>query len=323
MIHELFASLLLATTMGTPLIRTTPLKANLTQIGGLYNFRNYIDTNYINKYTTRTTAYITLDTSFEEGTGRFTNPIRYNEEDFYLNGIYLTINPNDSMGIEFEYYDRDLEGSTLNLTWYLEDDLSELENESQDQVSWIYFNIRDSILADETASDLFNAIFTHEENWYVKNYTGWYSFSSTAQGLSWVANMYGNVTMGQRMYYSAEISGNFINAMMYDPANDIYKYDTMALPFSTSQRSTQWYLNGVKMTNGSRLHWESVGTFSYVPTTQPGEYSFSDLFFDLADTPIYFIYSIFNWELFGANLFIAFIGLTSFALILVLFRKFL
>lgn len=78
----------------------------------------------------------------------------------------------------------------------------------------------------------------------------------------------------------------------------------------------------IKMTQNEYNRWQSYGVFGYVPQVQPGEYEFDDLFFSLVDTPIYFVYSIFNWKLFGANLFIAFTGLVSFALVLILFRRF-
>lgn len=325
MIKEFLATVLFAFSSGTPLTKTTPYKANLTQIVGMYNFRNEINYDLLENYNETTNTYIVLDTSIDnEETAKYTNPIRYNENDYWLIGIYLNVHPGVAVGIEFEWYDNEEEATTLNLTWYWNNDLNELENQDQENYPRsIYFNIRQSILADEVTTNIFNALFTHEDNWYIKNYTGWYSFSSTTQGISWTANMYGSITMGQTMYYSATINGNFIKAQMYDPNNDVYKYDAMALPFSTSQRGTQWYLAGAKMTNEDKTKWESVGTFAYIPKTQPGEYSLRDLFFSLADTPIYFIYSIFNWQLFGANLFIAFIGLVSFALILLLFRRFL
>lgn len=321
MIHEIIASLLLATSCGTPLIRTTPLKANLSKISGIYNFRNSVDTTYLEKYrqSGAVTEYIYFDTSNITDKTMYIDPIRIDNENYYLSYMQLGYSGLQSaVYIRMYYYDDEGTIDEFNVTYYESANIEYIASEMQD----MYFYVRESILLDEMQSDLFKAVFTLDENEFTKNYSGYYQFNNYLASGNYNYNMYGNVTIGQRMYYNSNLLTNKVVTNTYNSQNGIYENYDIMLPFTNSGTPGQWYLN-VKMTEEDYTNWQRVGNFGYIPQVTPGEYTFSDLFFDLADTPIYFVYSIFNWELFGANLFLAFIGLTSFALILVLFRKFL
>ena len=63
------------------------------------------------------------------------------------------------------------------------------------------------------------------------------------------------------------------------------------------------------------------GTFSYVQPQLPSDFSFRDFFFGIADTPLYYAWSLLNWDLFGLNLFVDFCGLCTLALIVFVIKK--
>lgn len=322
MIKEILATILFSFSTSTNSFKAQPRKANLEKIGGVYNIRNQIESTYLSNYEGVTTGDIYFDTSHDTEEIKFLDPVRINNQNYYLSSINLsytalqsriicTINVYDSTGtiddpIQFTFS----ENTSIEIL------PSYLQN--------MYFYVRQSMLMNEDQSNLFNALFTTQENLYTKNYTGYYSFNNQVQTIDENIAMYGNITIGQNMFYTVTGIANSSNLVVsyYNPTDQIYNVKNLALPFSNNAESTQWYMQ-VKMTEEDYVNWENYGVFGYVPQIRPDTYSFEDLFFSLADTPIYFLYSIFNWQLFGANLFIALIGLISFALVLLLFRRFL
>lgn len=323
MIKEFLATVLFAFSSGTPLTKTTPYKANLYKVGGMYNLRNSPNTDLTSKYKAQgtTTSLIYFDTSVENGqTPLYLDPLRIQGTTYYLESMQLNYTGlQEATYITVNFYEQDSTRQSFQFNYF---DTARIEY-LQDFLRDMYFYVRESVLLDEVQTDLFNAIFTKEENLYTKNYTGYYSFNTNENYIDCVLGMYGNITIGQNMYYTIEEdTTSSFKLGYYDASTSTFSTTTLSLPFSATGQSSQWYLT-VKMSQSEYDNWGQCGTFGYVPQVTPDAYSFSDLFFNLADTPIYFIYSIFNWQLFGANLFIAFIGLVSFALILLLFRRFL
>lgn len=328
MIQNLFATLLFAGSVAnTPILM--PRKAMYNKVTGTYNLVNSINNAYLTNYTEYKETYIWFDnTTFDSElqAPKYSVPLRYDNKTYYLNNIYLEWYPNNEyMSIEIVMYDAYLVNETIEVLYYDSMNLEDIEDYTFAQ---IYFNVMDAILLSELQTNLFNSVFTREENLYTVNYTGYYAFNnSLTQFNQTSSNMLGTITIGQNMYnqittvHNMPTSRDFIMARYYNAQTDGYDTKFLYAPFNNYGTSNQWYLS-VKMTQNEYNRWQSYGVFGYVPQVQPGEYEFDDLFFSLVDTPIYFVYSIFNWKLFGANLFIAFTGLVSFALVLILFRRF-
>ena len=64
---------------------------------------------------------------------------------------------------------------------------------------------------------------------------------------------------------------------------------------------------------------QNNGTFQYVPTTETSD--FQDLFFALADTPIYYITTWFNFEILGFNIGVAIVSMMTLLVIVFVIKK--
>lgn len=328
MIKEIFASVLLTCNFGTPILKTPYKATNNNKIYGTYNVVNYASEElYNNESRTYVGAGYVFDDTFSNEdleAPKYLNPVWYNSKEYFLEYMHLEWYKNQFFSIEIGLYDLYLNATTIEYEYYMGDYSSDLDVKDAS----MYFQIRQSYLMTQDQALLFNSIFTTQDNYFVTTYTGYYSFNNSLTVFNSTANMQGLITIGQRMYTGARtVTGTSSNSGLrveyYDSQNNNYTSTVLKLPFSATGNSNQWYLTGVKMTQEEYATWTTYGTFAYIPRTTPDAYDFNDLFFSMADTPIYFIYSIFNWQLMGANLFIAFVGLISFAIILVLFRRFM
>lgn len=331
MIKEIFASVLLACNFGTPILKT-PYKANNEgKVSNLYNLRDELDYSYFDDFTEVYPITLLIDKTYNETTEnrRYTNPCWIDNKVMYfyqLDADYSISGHALNMTLYF-YNDEDTDYtiSYEDYFWYDESDATALQDLPQ-YLQELVIDIREPMYLSGIYYAYWYSIFTHSDNEFVTSYTGYYTFSNTRTAIDYRTVMLGSIMMfSSNVYglYGEQQTGNNTNRikyLTYNSAYDKYGTGTRILPMTTEN---QWYISASKMPKSSYLRWSSYGTFGYVPQTTPDSYSFKDLFFSFADTPIYFIYSLFNWQLFGANLFIAFIGLTSFALLLVLFRRFL
>lgn len=321
MIKEILATLLITFSGASNTFKAPPKKEMLTKVGGTYNLRNAPNYDYLENYSFPTSEIIYFGQITDEN--KPYAPVRYNNKTYELTEINIDFDGTQNTKNLFVT----VKAWPNNLT--IEYDITygdTIEAISQVDGS-MYFYMIDSLLLNEKQNNLFKAVFTAEENYYTKNYSGYYSFNNTVTTLPYDVNMYGSIMLGNEMVYSVtsknDYTPNYFETIYFDTESNYYYTNNFNVPITASGVSNQWYINGAKMTETEYTNWQRYGTFGYVPQTPPDAYSFNDLFFSLADTPIYFIYSIFNWQLFGANLFIAFIGLISFALVLLLFRRFL
>lgn len=145
---------------------------------------------------------------------------------------------------------------------------------------------------------LFETLFTTADNQFVVSYDGYYTMNSTSVSSNFV--IVGNLMYQQRLYLGFFKYGDNWRYLYYDSENDNYGY---LLITPNSQGNGQYYFNNVKMPVSSRLALSNVGVFAFVRDTSYDNATFRDMLFSVMDSPLYFLSSLFNWELFGTNLF--------------------
>ena len=226
-----------------------------------------------------------------------------------ISGAYLILN----------YYD-------INNTDYMVDfrvynTLSNLNEEYQT----IFFHVINSVYFEDNDYALFNAIFTHDDNAYVKTYNGYFTFLNGGYILDDTRlNIFGSTTWNNSLSYTFNLYSDndvYINSyerLIYDVQNS--KYVVQSDYLRSNNDNPYIYFNGVKLTydsfNAINNH---LGVFTFVPSTDTSD--FEDLLFSIADTPLYFIVSLFNFEMLGINLYIALAGLLTLVIVIVIIRK--
>ncbi|MEM4935064.1 MAG: hypothetical protein QXY78_03945 [Thermoplasmata archaeon] len=179
----------------------------------------------------------------------------------------------------------------------------------------IYFP-RYTYLEQEIA-DVFNFFFTQQPNSYHSYYTGYYTFNNVPSGRF---SLYGNVSANNSLFnlldYNSTYSDDYINFSYVVDDSTLY-YQLYKNTTWNSSRSI--YFSSVLLPDNLRAYMEARGVFAYIPQTELSD--FQDLFFTLADTPIYYLTTWFNFELLGFNFGIAIISLLSLLLVLFIVKK--
>lgn len=290
---------------------------SMNQIHGLYNFKQEIDYSELPQNSIINFNF-PLDGSTSPYLGYYV-PFYYNTNLYYLTGIRFSFNNyiSPTCGLEFDYYDYD---GHLDSIYYLitEGDINDVLPAGYLD---IFFNVLPTYSLDSTKLSLFNSLFTHDDNEYVVSYNGYYSFFTTG-GFS----LSQNVDIGGSI--NAGVNGIYFSYSVYPQGNVYYTsyeyYDTLTQRYLVTGDAftpvTNLIING-KMTYASYVALSNVGVFAYVRDSSYDNTDFHDLLFTIMDTPVYLISRLFNFELFGMNLFIAFSGLLTLAVVIMIIRK--
>lgn len=326
MLKEIIATVLLSSSLGTTLIPKKVYNANT--VHGTYVFRDDFST-YLNEYKLKYPDHDVheIDFSNQYGDTAFKGLFTYNniyyigvvetfriQIDYLENDIYMNIVIEDngtSNGVFLDYENIN-DANTLNKIIAL--------NVNQDNVKYHTLYIDNYINFEYEEYDLFMCFYTQSGNQYNTYYNGWYH---AINPITWntyypikcqiiVENvMYPNFEFEQGKWYawyeSVDSNGNneYQEVEIY---NNGWKITDMNL-----------YINGMLPNNIYTL-MNNSGTFTYV---QPPieDYTFQEFFFSIIDAPLYYIYSLFNWELFGISVFYAFCGLVTMAVVVIVVKK--
>lgn len=250
-------------------------------------------------------------------------------ENKYLKVIEMTLNysmqnaPNYTMSIECLYYDED-EGYNTTGTWALGGGtnaqykyLSNYNDVAKNLIlyfpSQFYFN--------ETSDNYFSGIFTHSNNAYITSYDGYINLAVNYVSSDY--DIYGNFIIDNSLYKS-----------IFDEAGDTLMYGTYIDYNGNEQIIKERYLFGndrapkdrniyaniTKLPLVDKAKIENFAVFTYV---QPAveQYSFSEFMFSIMDAPLYYLTSMFNFELFGMNMYVALASLVTLAIIIIVIKK--
>lgn len=294
-------------------------------VSGIYNFRDSFDFSIFDMRDIGG-SYIVFDED-----DNFLVPFSYDSDNrpaYYLesityfigNEIELTAN---NISVIFELYDSDSNHLTLDVDIYATDTLasvSRLEN-----VRTLMFYVINGINLYPQEYKVFNFLFTHDDNTFMRSYSGYYSFINggvLANNNNY--NIFGTATFGNSISFTFDfysINNSFITnieRLTYDVLGRNYSVSNLVI----NRRPANFvYFDNVKMSISTYTALNgTLGTFSYVPSSTP-DTSFEDLLFGIADSNLYYIVSLFNFEMFGMNLYIALSGLLTLVIVIVIIRK--
>lgn len=317
MFKELFATAILSTCLGAKTLQ--PDKAFSNQLNGgycvrdIYTVGGYRDESlrgYSFEYTSGsynghafwydfdTSTYIELDSFLMDYGVSYPNAISIslsNADNTYEHSDYIDINT-----VGYDLYD-DLPSRLMGGIIYFDD----------------YFYVPSD------SSKLFRHVFFAESNEYVINYTGWYSFNSNINSVNNYFNVYGNVssnnTLYNHLYGSHEADGIYYLQSNLSINLTLRPY---IMHDDTGWHSSQLvYFTGVLIPYEMRQRLLSLGNFNYIPdvpnTTLP------EVIFSVVDAPVFYLYSLFNFDVFGTNLFIAFTSLVTLVVVIAILKKIL
>lgn len=336
MIKTLFATALLSFSVGAKSIdhREAATNNRLT-INGCYNFKDVIDDlssiddgryeivfeNYVNNVS-QNLQIVPIHRSSETSTIWYCDSIQFDKSDYNVELTFHVYNYAYSHGVDWIY------------NFNSGDDISDFSSSSYDLI----FEVRQSYVLLDEETQLFNALFTSEDNIYTISYSGFYSFRNNLSTMNNKFAVFGYSIFNQQTY---SFMFNYGDGVHTDTASGIYMsyyslYDenysnyegyaieSFAFPLNRNYvESSQILFNNVKMSQTSYQRLASYGAFAYVRDTSYDDADWKDLLFSVVDSPIYMISRLLNFEIFGINLYIALAGLLTIVVIVFCVRKFL
>lgn len=305
------------------------LRSSYNTISGVYNFKDaYSNENSLDGlFDEQTTFYYSFDTGNYQDMKNCCfiswNDTTRDDQRNFIYGINLTFYPSEpgsaaEIVATFLYLIRDGTSGSRTVLVYDGYDVTDF---NYGDLIFYYF---DSFFVSDNQAKMFNAVFTKEDNYYTRSYDGYYNFVNPGAHLPYYINVYGIVNFNNSIYYCMTQGYDQLNFFYMDYDINSYAQKVYTYPFSTTQvaKTNNILFSGVKMRATTYTMLEQVGVFSYVKDTAYENATFSDLLFSVMDTPIYFISRLLSFELFGVNLFVAFTGLLTVCVVLVLIRKF-
>lgn len=207
----------------------------------------------------------------------------------------------------------------------LEDWLTYSTNTNSVKYHILYIN--NYLRVNEQDFDIFNIFYTGLGNEYNTFYDGYYTFvNNWSNSFYWNAQITTICDNQMHDLLGREGDGNGLKA--YSTYFEGNNYDTIIYEGGSNNTGGYYkikdrtiYLSGM-LPNWLYDKFDTAGTFGYIP--KPVEsYTFSEFFFSVMDAPIYYLWSLFNFELFGMNLFIALTSMITLCIVIIVIRKIL
>lgn len=329
MFKTLLATLMLSTSFGTPLIKTTPYKAqNYQNISGSYTLTDTYDYDTFFKYVP-STQYVSVEITTQSDMYWFGDSVQTSD----LYNIYLQYNyegneffeifiytENSTQARYYAYFDKE---EATDLT-----DLTHIGNFTQTIIENLVISFTSERTISGNAMYLWNFFFTKNGNRYTQYYNGYYHYNLS----NWynpVTNFdyqYGAYYMTDSTIYNciAQNSPSYLNSVYY---YSMY-YDTEGHQYVNG--GTYYYLRGEYQPVSNILitgllpktvrdGLSAEGVFQFVNDTPPT--TWYEMILSTMDAPLYFLTSLFSFELFGINLMLAFSGLLTLLIIIVVIKK--
>ena len=174
MLKEIFATLLLTASIGTPSLQNNGnVWTTQNLLMGTYNYQSEFSLAALYDDLGDTQATITFDENTTNGymMCAWYNQ-EYNSEESWLLSLDLSLEDDGGYVIFVTFNLLDIYGNTFSYTegCYDGDSCQDLN------YPIMMFDSFRSVLMSDTTSKLFNAVFTHEDNVYFVSYNGYYNF---------------------------------------------------------------------------------------------------------------------------------------------------
>ena len=311
-----------------------PKKQNISyayqsqRIYGSYNWRDSFDFSDFIGGDYDGTYVIDFEPNYLEDY-RFLNPLWIDSTQYYCRRIEFSYT-NDYCEVALFSYTRD----DFKFTFpFLIDDgisISQISYEGTGTAPGfdVILNVREAYYTDSTTVDIFNAIFTHDDNAYTYTYSGYYNFNSNLSSIVSAVGVYGYLNFNNYIYFGftnkfySSVSVSDLYFEYYKDEAFEFDYYPYSLPFDNNTvLSKNILMSGCKMSIDTYTRLSNRGIFAYQRDTTYDDTDFEGLLFTIADTPVYFLSQFLNFELFGMNLFLALSGLITLIIVIFILRK--
>lgn len=250
-----------------------------------------------------------------------------NEPAYYLSSITYSVGDEvelttNNVYVSFDYYDSQHNFDSVEVDIYSTDTLSSVSRLAS--VRTLMFYVINGVNLNQQDYKVFNMLFTRDDNTYMRSYSGYFTF--TNGGVLLNSNNYvifGTNTLSNQISFIFDFysENNSYITSIQRLTYDVYGQKYQVSNFYINQRSSNLvYFDNVKMSISTYTALNgTLGVFTYIPTGESS--SFEDLLFTIADTPIYFISRLLDFEMFGMNLYIALSGLLTLLVVIFIIRK--
>lgn len=245
----------------------------------------------------------------------------------YLQKIELSYRDDNTYDDDavFTLYFYDYDGDTYNYTFTLWSGVPSTQQE-------LIINFRQSYTFNDIYHHVFDIFFTSDDNTWVTSYNGYYNFANTTTLFNAPFGVYGSIafnntiTFGMSNTFVTQSNSGYANHNVwfdsYDNTTLSYGVTRYYYPFDrNSVVSSNLLFNNVKMSKTSYNYLGLVGIFSYQRDSSYDDTDFHDLLFGVMDSSLFMLSRLLNFDLFGMNLFVAFSGLLTLAVVIVVIRK--
>lgn len=317
MLKEIFASILLSTSIATPSSKVVPLRANeqsQVAINGYYNFKDEMEwpNQYGSFYVKQTTDDIEMYVYYAN---------YYNLVNEFKVTYSFQNPPNYLIRIDITYYSED-DDTTRTEVWTSSGTnggytyLSNYSTEFKEMI--LYFP--STFYYTETRNNAFSNFFTTLNNAYITSYNGYFNFALNYSSTD--LDLRGTFIIDNNLYYEVldRDNGNLYGYYYdYVEGNRVFKYKRI-FGSNVAPKNRNIFMQVSKLPNSQRDMLNQVGVFAYVqPEVQ--SYTFGEFFFSILDAPIYYLSSLFSFELFGVNMFMALTSLLTLAILVLVIKK--
>lgn len=311
MFKTIFTTLMLCTSIGTPIIKSPSKLYTSNTIYGMYSFRN--------EFLTPETL---VDFPLQEiyNWGEYGDIRCYLYEDNAGYGNYVTVRHID-LGVGGDSYE--LYISVGEDYVYIDSSFNNDEGVlyfSSDRYRYFTLYVPTPTYLSDTALMYFKCFFTGTGNNYVTYYDGYYNLGAYPLNNTGTNgyNVYGNFIIDNNVYTEMTFDyGNNDKIIAYGQGNPsgYVVYENNA--YKTANRNV--LIQNTLLPYPIRAYLSNSGTFTYVPPTTTND--FADLIFSVMDAPVYYLTSLFSFELFGIQFYIAFMSIVTLLLIVAVVRK--
>lgn len=193
------------------------------------------------------------------------------------------------------------------------------DNDSTIVENFILYFTEDYYLNNGSAI-VFNIFFTSVGNKYVHNYNSWYNFTRDTVG-NLGFTVLGNFVVQNNYYdtFSSSVDVVQFYIQRTDFVNGTYYYDDV----KRMQNGTYYNLGNIQI--NAMLPKSVIDQLNYVGTFQfinnLPETTFYEMIMAVMDAPIKYLTSLFSFQLFGIDMFVAFSSMITLLVVVVIIRK--
>lgn len=294
-----------------------PQKVNYSEyFSGNYCYNQDFDFSELKTYCEENNkTWVGLDVDLETQTYNFSNMLTYQKSTYYIRSLsYGYSLTNNSIAYEMVCYDINLANYTYESVIYNNDDVTDIGGTT------FIFRINEGTTINNEGQMIINALYNHTGNAFVTTYDGYYN---TMNRPLTTFNVMGMLVIDNNIYVN--LTNNNIGqtedsywyqSTYHDYTNNLWQVKV----FTEKTNLTNLYFSNTMMTIESYQRLQQYGTFAYVqPAVQ--DYTFGEFFFSIMDAPIYYLTSLFSFELFGVNLYVALASLVTMAILIIVIKK--